>query len=133
MTRARRVLAAAALLVSVTGCASRTPSGGVALLERADRLAHEGSWEEAVTVYGAYLSRHPTGEGAPRAAASRDALRALLTARAEAAKLREDLARLREALARRDSELVRVRQESDRLKADLENLKQVDLKLERRR
>jgi hypothetical protein len=97
------------------------------------RLAHEGPWEEAVTVYGAYLSRHPTGEGAPRAAASRDALRALLTARAEATKLHEDLARLREALARRDTELVRVRQESDRLKADLEHLKQVDLKLERRK
>jgi hypothetical protein len=67
------------------------------------------------------------------AAASRDALWALLTARAEAAKLREDLARLREALARRDSELVRVRQESDRRKADLEHLEQVDLKLARRR
>jgi hypothetical protein len=40
---------------------------------------------------------------------------------------------LREDLARRDSDLVRVRQEADRLRTDLERLKQIDLKLERRR
>jgi hypothetical protein len=109
------------------------PPRKVVMLERADRLAHEGSWEEAVTAYGEYLTSHPTGEAAPRAAASRDTLRALLAARAEAAKLRDELARVREELARRDGDLVRVRQEADRLKADLEKLKQVDLKLERRK
>ena len=133
MTRTRRVVAMAAVLVAVTGCAIWTPPRGVALLDRADRLAREGAWEEAVTAYGEYLRHYPAGEGASRAAANRDALRALLTARAEAARLREELARLREELARRDTDLVRVRQESDRLKADLEKLKQVDLKLERRK
>lgn len=133
MTRARRVVATATLLAAVAGCAAWTPARGVVLLDRADRLARAGSWEEAVGAYGEYLRHHPGGEGAPRAAASRDALRALLTARAEAARLRENLARLRDELARRDSDLVRVREESDRLKADLEKLKQVDLKLERRR
>jgi hypothetical protein len=119
--------------VAVAGCATWTPPRGVVLLDRADRLAREGSWEEAMSAYGEYLRHHPKGDGAPRAAASRDALQALLTVRAEAARLREDLARLREELARRDSDLVRVRQESDRLKTDLEKLKQVDLKLERRK
>jgi uncharacterized protein (DUF3084 family) len=133
MTGARRVVAMATLLAVVAGCAASSPARGVVLLDRADRLAREGTWDEAVRAYGEYLRHHPEGEGAPRAAASRDALRALLTTRAEAARLREDLTRLREELARRDSDLVRVRQESERLKAGLEKLKQVDLKLERRR
>jgi hypothetical protein len=105
----RGLIAVAALVAAVGGCAwmSHSRSAGVPMLDRA--------------------------EGAPRAAASRDTLRALLSARAELAKLREELTRLREDLARRDGELVRVRQEAERLKADLEKLKQVDLKLERRK
>jgi len=133
MTRGRRLVATATLLVSMTGCAVWVPPRGVALLDRADRLAREGAWDDAVTAYGEYLRHHPAAQGAPRAAASRDALRALLTARAEATRLREELWRLQEELAQRDGDLVRVRQESDRLKTDLEKLKQVDLKLERRK
>jgi hypothetical protein len=134
MSRSRIVVAI--LLVAVTGCgrwSSSPPAGRVAMLERADRLAHAGSWNEAVTAYGEYLAENPTGDNAARAVASRDSLRALLSARAEAEKLREELVRLREELARRDGDLVRVRQEAERLKADLEKLKQVDLKLERRK
>jgi succinate dehydrogenase/fumarate reductase flavoprotein subunit len=133
VTTGSRVIVAAALLVAAGGCVRwSSPAARVATLERADRLAHEGAWEEAAAAYGEYLVRHPRGDSAARAAASRDSLRALLSARAEAGKLREELARLREELARRDGDLVRVRQEADRLKADLEKLKQVDLKLERR-
>ena len=138
MTRSPRVRVVAVLVVALGGCSTWSPAPspsppGVAMLERANRLAREESWEEAVTAYGDYLAYHPAGEAAPRAAASRDSLRALLSARAEAARLREELLRLREELARRDGDLVRVRQEADRLKADLEKLKQVDLKLERRK
>ncbi len=135
MTRSPRAVVVAALVVALGGCStwSSAPTRGVAMLERADRLTREGAWEEAVSAYGDYLTHHPTGEAAARAAASRDSLRALLSVRAESAKLREELSRLREELARRDGDLVRVRQEADRLKADLEKLKQVDLKLERRK
>ncbi|HEX6209472.1 MAG TPA: hypothetical protein VF136_01770 [Methylomirabilota bacterium] len=135
MTVAPQVLLAV-LLVAASGCALRSsspPPRRVATLERADRLAHAGWWNEAVTAYGEYLAVHPTGDDAARARASRDSLRALLSARAEAEKLREELTYLREELARRDGDLVRVRQEAERLKSDLEKLKQVDLKLERRK
>ena len=134
MTTGARV-AAVLLLVAVGGCARWLPPPPLhgATLDRADRLAREGAWDEAVTAYDDYLALRPPGEATARAAASRESLRALLSARAEAAKLREELGRLREELARRDGDLVRVRQEADRLRADLERLKQVDLKLERRK
>ena len=142
MTRRRVSLLAVGLVVLVGGCAwvplRRDP--GAAALERADDLAREGAWEDAVKAYGAYLARYPETEMAPRAAASRDTLRALLTARAELAaqrgeleRQRDELLRLREELVRRDSDLVRTRQEAQRLRADLERLKQIDLKLERRK
>ena len=133
MTAATLTVTAATLIVTAGGCATWPQVRSNPMLDRADRLAQEGAWEEAVTAYGEYLTHHPTGAAAPRAAANRDTLRALLTARAELARLREELARLRDDVSRRDSELVRVRQEADRLKADLEKLKQVDLKLERRK
>jgi succinate dehydrogenase/fumarate reductase flavoprotein subunit len=126
---------AALLLVSAmaAGCASGAPPRSNALLQRADHLAREGAWEQAAVAYAQYVERFPGDDAAPRAAASRDTLSALLEARAELARLREQIARLREDLARRDSDLVRVRQEADRLRADLERLKELDLKLERRR
>jgi hypothetical protein len=141
MSGLRGVIAGGVLVVTVGGCASwPLARAGQPMLERADRLAHEGAWEDAAAAYGEYLDHHPQAEEAPRAAASRDALRALITARAELSKAREELgrsreelARLREEIARRDGELGRVRQETERLKVDLEKLKQVDLKLERRK
>ena len=138
--RTRRLLVAAVCVAAAGGCAWWPATQGAPILERADRLSRDGAFEEAVAVYGDYLSQYPGSEAAPRARASRDTLRALLDAReelarsrAELVRQREELTRLRDDLARRDHDLVRVRQESDRLKTDLERLKQIDLKLERRR
>jgi hypothetical protein len=143
MTRLRVELVAVVLVAAVGGCAwapLRGPDPGAAALERADALARGGAWEDAVKAYGAYLAQYPEADLAPRAAASRDTLRALLTARAELAmqrgelaRQRDELLRLRDELARRDHDLVRTRQEAERLKTDLERLKQIDLKLERRK
>ena len=129
-------MAASLLLVAAGGCAAwplRRSTPEAAALERADSLARQGSWEEAVSAYGEYLRLYPDADSAPRAAASRDTLRALLSARAELARMKDELVHLRDDLARRDGDLVRVRQEADRLKTDLERLKQIDLKLERRK
>jgi predicted nuclease with TOPRIM domain len=139
----RRVVGAAVLVVVVGGCGwlplKRVMPGGAALAH-ADDLARAGAWEEAVSAYGQYLRRYPDAEDAPRAEASRDTLRALLTARAEGARLREETERLREEMAhlrdelvRRDADLVRLRHEAERLRADLEKLKQIDFRLERRK
>jgi succinate dehydrogenase/fumarate reductase flavoprotein subunit len=129
----RGLAAVSLLVVAAGGCAGWPLARGHDVLERADRLAREGAWEDAAGAYGEYLARFPEAAAAPRAAASRDTLTALLAARAELARLREEIARLRDDLTRRDSDLVRVRQEADKLRADLERLKQIDLKLERRR
>ncbi|HEX2442127.1 MAG TPA: hypothetical protein VHT71_27700 [Methylomirabilota bacterium] len=139
--RMRRPLAVLLLTAAGGGCAwlpSMQP--GTALLERGDQLSREGAFEAAVTSYNDYLTQYPGSEAASRVRASRDTLRALLSAReelarsqAELVRLREDLARMRDDLARRDHDLFRVRQESERLKTDLERLKQIDLKLERRK
>jgi hypothetical protein len=143
MTRWRARLVAVMLVAAVGGCAWSPrwrPDPDVAALERADDLARGGAWEEAVRAYGAYLAQYPDSDMAPRAAASRDTLRALLTARAELvvqrvelARQRDELLRLREELLRREHDLVRTRQEADRLRTALERLKQIDLKLERRK
>jgi hypothetical protein len=155
--RGRPLAVIAALIVALGGCAGRpvvSPGPGADVLDRADLLARQGAWADAVLAYGAYLTDHPESEEAPRAAASRDTLRALLSARAELAarrqelttrrdqlvvqrheveRLREELTRLREEMSRRDHDLVRVRQEAERLRADLERLKQIDMRLERRK
>lgn len=133
MSGPRSIAAVSVVLLAVGGCAWLPSARGDAALDRADRLAREGAWAEAAGAYGDYLERFPHAEAAPRAAASRDTLTALLAARVELARLRAEMARLRDDLARRDSDLVRVRQEVEKLRDDLERLKQIDMKLERRR
>jgi hypothetical protein len=125
----RRALGAALLAVTVGGCAWLPPTRvtpAASALAYADDLARAGAWEDAVSAYGHYLARYPDADEAPRAAGSRDTLRALLAAR-------EEVTRLRDELARRDTDLVRLRHEAERLRADLEKLKQIDFKLERRK
>ena len=145
MNRAPAVLL---LMATTAGCATWPLGGaGSALLARADHQAREGAWEDAVATYDEYLARYPDASAAPRALQSRDTLAEMLVARneltrlrAEVLHLRADLAQAREDLTRREGDLVRTRQElatrqaeADRLRADLERLKQIDLRLERRR
>jgi hypothetical protein len=119
--------------IAVAGCAVLPFGPGATLLDRADRLARDGSWQEAVRAYDEYLTTYPGSWAAGRALESRDTLAAILTARAELARLRQEVTRLREDLARRETDLVRVRQEADRLRIDLERLKEIDLRLERKK
>ena len=53
--------------------------------------------------------------------------------RDEAAKLRDEVAKLRDEVARVRQELSMRQAESDKLRADLERMKELDLRLERRR
>lgn len=140
--RARRLAAATALVaLAAGGCAvwpfNRTAT---AMLARADRLAADGEYREAVAAYDEFLAGHGDDGAAPRARANRALIASLVEGRVELDRLRQELARLREDLTKREGDLVRVRQEltarqaeADRLRADLERLKQIDLRLERRR
>ena len=127
----RRPVAALLLVAALAGCASWPFGRGAGLLAEADRMAREGDFDGAVARYDLYLARYPEGWASPRAQESRDTLATTLTARTEAARLRQEVARLREELARREVDLVRVRQEAERLRSDMERLKQIDLRLER--
>jgi hypothetical protein len=129
----RRALGGLLLAAALTSCASLPYGRGSGIMADADRMARDGDFSGAVAKYDEYLARHPEGWSAPRALETRDTLSATLTARAEAARLRQEVMRLREELARRELDLVRVRQEVDRLRTDLERLKQIDLRLERTR
>lgn len=113
----RWALALAVLLVA--GCASwvSTPRPSATLLERADRQVMAGDYTAAILTYDVMLTRFPDDPEAPRARASRD--------------VAAEIVRLRAELFSRDSELSRLRQEVTRLRDDLENLKRMDLQLER--
>jgi chromosome segregation ATPase len=136
------------LMATTAGCATWPFAGaGTALLSRADHQAREGTWEDAVATYDEYLARYPDASAAPRALETRDTLAAMRVARSELKRLgtevmqlRAELAQVREDMTRREGDLARTRQElatrqaeADRLRADLERLKQIDLRLERRR
>jgi uncharacterized protein HemX len=124
------------------------------LLGQADRLVSQGQYAGALEAYGEILAKYPETDEAARARGGRDTLTSLLAARAQVARLaaemkaqETELARAREQAAGRDAELTRARQEiarltaeadrlradADRVRADLENLKKIDIDLERRR
>lgn len=133
----------------------------LALLEVADRMTRSGDYRRAVATYDRVLAREPGEPMASRAQASRAAAAAVAAAqaevaaaraeaeaaRAEAQAVRADLARLRQALtgregdvgrlrqelAAREAELQRMSAEVEQLRKDLEQLKQIDLRLERKR
>jgi chromosome segregation ATPase len=131
------VLLAATLTAS--GCAM-VKGTSTAMLMRADHLAEQGDYSAAVVAYDEFLARHADDSAASRALASRDHAAAIVTVRAELERLREEVLRLREEVTQRDSDLARARHELaarqadvDRLRASLERLKEIDLKLERKR
>jgi chromosome segregation ATPase len=143
VTATKRTLAAVLLVAALGGCASWTwwPFRPAAmLLLRADRAADELRFRQSLALYDEFLARYPDDVEARRALESRDTVAAIVTTRdelarmrgelrareAEAAKLRDEVARLRQELASRQAE-------TDKLRADLERMKELDLKLERRR
>jgi chromosome segregation ATPase len=143
------------IIGAVAGCVlSAASSRPTEALVRADGLAADGQYSDALEAYGEILTKYPDTDEADRARRSRDTINGLLAARAQVARLsaevkardaqlkaqEAELARVRGDLAARDGELARARQEiarltaeADRLRVDLENLKKIDIDLERRR
>ena len=137
------------IIGAIAGCASSAlpPRPSATLLVKADRLVTQGQYAGALEAYEEILVKYPETDEAGHARSSRDAVATLVRARAHIARLTADmkaqeaeLARTRAEVAVRDGELQRARQEiarltaeTDRLRADLENLKKIDIDLERRR
>ena len=138
-----RPLAIVLLVATVGGCASWTwwPFRPAAmLLMRADRAADELRFRQALVLYDEFLARYPDDVEARRALESRDTVAAIVTARDELARLRGELrqreieaGKLRDEVTRLRQELASRQAESDKLRTDLERMKELDLKLERRR
>jgi hypothetical protein len=150
-------LALAVMIVSLVGCASWSsppPRPSATLLAQADRLVTAGQYSDALDAYDQILSKYPDADEAARARVSRDALSELLAARArigrltagmraqdsEIARMRDELGRARAEIARlaadadrARAEIARVTADADRLRTDLEQLKRIDIDLERPR
>ena len=130
------------IIVTVAGCVLPTPSPRPAamVLVRADRLVAQGQYGDALEAYGEILAKYPATDEAGRARSSRDTLGHLLAARAQITRLTADMKVQEAQMKMQDAELARARQEiarltaeADRLRTDLENLKKIDIDLERRR
>jgi septal ring factor EnvC (AmiA/AmiB activator) len=150
VSRLARLVLVATLVSALTGCASWTwwPLRPAALLlQRANRAADELRFRQALALYDEFLTRYPDDIAAPRALESRDTVAAIVTTRdeltrlrnelrareLESAKLRDEASKLRDDVARLRQELASRQAESDKLRADLERMKELDLRLERRR
>jgi len=142
-------LVLAVMILSLAGCVSWSPVSrpSATLLANADRLVTQGRYAEALDAYEQVLAKYPEAAEAARARVSREAIAELLAARAQIARLtagmktqEAELARLRELAAARAGELGQARAEiarltadADRLRTDLEQLKRIDIDMERRR
>jgi septal ring factor EnvC (AmiA/AmiB activator) len=153
--------AAAWLALALAGCATATPPAGVAHVARADQLAADGDLDGALHAYDAALAEGVTGDVAARARAGRATVTAAQSAAAELARVRGELERLNDAIAAREDEIARLTREltaregelararqdlsarqaevarlgveAEQLRADLEDLKRLEMRLERRR
>ena len=132
------------IIVTVAGCVLPTPTPSshpaAMVLVRAERLVAQGQYGDALEAYGEILAKYPNTDEAGRARSSRDTLGHLLAARAQITRLTADMKAQEAQMKMQDAELARARQEiarltaeADRLRTDLENLKKIDIDLERRR
>ena len=156
-------LVVAVMIGVLAGCASARPVPGpsATLLAQADRLVSDGEYAGALEVYGEILARYPDKQEAAHARTSRETVTRLVAARSQIARLtaemnaltsemkvltsemkaqEAELARARELASTRDGDLSRAKQEiarltmeAEKLRADLEQLKRIDIDLERRR
>jgi chromosome segregation ATPase len=113
----------------------------------ADRLATAGDLDGALRAYESALEEGASGGAAIRARAGFATVSAAIAARDELKRVRvelarvtaditareRELARLAKDLNARDGELSRLRTEADQLRANLEDLKRIEMRLERRR
>ena len=134
------------IIGAIAGCASSAPPTrpSATLLVQADRMVTAGHYAGALDAYGEILAKYPDADETGRARGSRDAIAALLAARAQVARLTADmraqeaelartrehaaaresgLARAREQVAARDGDLARARQEIARLTAEADRLR----------
>lgn len=137
------------------------PTASSILLASADGLLVRGDYNQARQAYAEFARQYPDDGATARARATRDVLDVLIATREEVARIDEEmlevkeqveagerelahvrrnlstrdteLVQVRQVLAERQAELARLRAEAEQLRADLEKLKDVDLRLERRR
>jgi septal ring factor EnvC (AmiA/AmiB activator) len=141
--RPARVLAVLVVAGTLSGCVTAPwwPFRPAAmLLARADRAADELRFRQALGFYDEFLTRFPDDPQAGRALEARDTVAAIVTTREELARLRDelharesDVNRLRDDVAKLRHELTARQAETDKLRSDLERIKQMDLRIERRR
>ena len=123
-------LATAGFLALGAGCASWPVVGPAVLAARADEHVRDGAWYEAIASYDELLARFPDHPSAPRVLENRNSLAAMLTARAQLARQRDEVHRLHDELmadrtrlqgetAALRSELFRLHSEQSRLREEL--------------
>jgi hypothetical protein len=130
----RTQAAAVALALALGGCASwpfRAPAQG--LLDEADRRLERLDYVGALEAYDEVLLRYPDSAGAARARVRRGPLVEAVRLRAAIALREAEILRLRDELGRRQADMARLAGEAEQLRADLEQLKKIDLRLERPR
>jgi hypothetical protein len=147
--------AAVVATLLLAGCASwPLEPAGSELIQRADALVAEGEYTRALAAYDDVIARHPDSRMAARARTTRTALSGVVAAREELAKRQAELSRLAQVLAEREAEVARLSRdltrasqtlaarqadvarlsaEADRLRAAMDELKRLELELERRR